>query len=79
MESSGLFGKVTNVKIFQNVWREVSKCLAGSKKNGNVEWLRFLSIESHTGNFFQLKELRFLCSSQHYAKIRKIIKLTIGL
>ena len=23
----------------------------GKQKNGNVEWLRFWSIESHTGNF----------------------------
>ena len=31
--------------------KNISKCLAGSKKNGNVEWLRFWSIESHTGNY----------------------------
>ena len=44
-----------NVRIFQNVWRE-------AKKNGNVEWLRFLSIEleSHTGKYLCKKVKKYV-------------------
>ena len=37
--------------------KNISKCLAGSKKNGNVEWLRFWSIESHAGNLLRAEKL----------------------
>ena len=42
---------------FQNVWREA--------KNGNVEWLRFLSIESHTGNSCQIPNKFPLLMTRH--------------